>query len=257
MSANLSSIIDTDLKQPRGLYLLFFIELWERFGYFAVQALLILYLTKQFLFTDVHAYALFGAFTSLIYATPIIGGYLADRFLGFRKAIILGGILYLFSYFGLASLNRHIFYLSLAGLICGNGFFKANVSSLLGTLYRIKDSRRDSGFTIFYMGINLGGVLAGISCSWAVAKFGWEYGFGLAGLGMIICLIACLLGFKQLGEHGLPHNPQQLTKKIILGLSIQNLIYLGTVILLGSISVEYINCFWYYIICFITNYGYF
>ncbi len=241
MSADLSSIIETDLKQPRGLYLLFFIELWERFGYFAVQALLILYLTKQFLFTDDHAYALFGAFTSLMYATPTIGGYLADRFLGFRKAIILGGLLYLFSYFGLASLNKHIFYLSLAGLICGNGFFKANVSSLLGTLYSTKDPRRDSGFTIFYMGINLGGVLAGVSCSWAAAKFGWQYGFGLCGIGMIICLLACFLGFKILGEHGLPYNPQQLTKKIIPGFSVQFLIYLAAAILLALISLLIAN----------------
>lgn len=227
----------SQLSQPRGLYLLFFIELWERFGFFAVQALLVLYLSKQFLFTDAHAYELFSAYGSLIYATPIIGGYLADKFLGFRRAIFLGGIIYLISYISLASLNKNIFYLSLAGLICGNGFFKANVSSLLGTLYQNKDPRRDSGFTIFYMGINLGGFVAGISCSVIAAKYGWQYGFAVPGLGMIICLTACIIGFKYLGENGTTPNPQILSKKILPGLSLQNTIYLGTLVAIYLISL--------------------
>lgn len=231
------SITTTDLKQPPGLYLLFFIELWERFGSFATQSLLVLYLTKIFLFTDNRAYELFSAYSSLIYATPIIGGYLADRFLGFRKAIIFGGILYLFGYFALASLNKGMFYLALAALICGNGFFKANVSSLLGSLYKEKDPRRDSGFTIFYMGINLGGFIAGLGCAYVAAKFGWQYGFGLAGVGMIICMSACLSGFKTLGENGLAHDPLLLKKRVLPGLSIQNLIIIATIITLYLISI--------------------
>ncbi len=235
------SLSESELSQPRGLYLLFFIELWERFGFFAVQALLVMYLTKQFSFTDSHAYELFSAYGALIYATPIIGGYLADKILGFRRAIFLGGVIYLISYFSLASLNKHTFYLSLAGLICGNGFFKANVASLLGTLYRLKDPRRDSGFTIFYMGINLGGFVAGISCSMIAAKYGWQYGFAVPGLGMIICLSACILGFKSLGENGAAPNPQLLSKKILPGLSLKYFIYLCTIGVIYLISVLIIH----------------
>lgn len=233
---NTPAIASPEKKQPPGLYILFFVEMWERFGFYCVQSLLVLYLSKVFLFSDTHSYDLFSAFSALIYATPVIGGYLADRYLGFRRAIILGGILYIFGYFGLASLNQHIFYLSLAALICGNGFFKANVSSLLGTLYNERDPRRDSGFTIFYMGINLGSLFSTLACTYVAAMYGWQYGFGMAGVGMVIGVVTCILAFKHLGDHGLAPDPNRLGKRVIAGLTTRSFIYLGTIIALVLIS---------------------
>ncbi len=191
-----------DLKQPPALKVLFFAELWERFGFYCMQALLVLFLTKYYSMGDKDAYNLFSAFSALIYATPILGGYLADRFIGFRRAIIIGAVLYLFGYFALASLDKHIFFFALSALIMGNGFFKANVSSLLGKLYDGDDPRRDSGFTLFYMGINIGSFLAPIICAFVAKHYGWGWGFASAGIGMIICLFTCTVGFKLLGERG-------------------------------------------------------
>lgn len=236
-ATNTSMTNDREKKQPPGLYLLFFVEMWERFGFYCVQSLLVLYLSKVFLFSDTRSYDLFSAFSALIYATPVIGGYLADRFLGFRRAIILGGILYIFGYFGLASLNKEIFYFALAALICGNGFFKANVSSLLGTLYNEHDSRRDSGFTIFYMGINLGSLLSTLTCTYVAAMYGWQYGFGMAGIGMVIGVTTCIFSFKHLGDRGLAPDPQRLQKKVIAGITTRSLIYASTVIAVVLISL--------------------
>src|SRR6185312_11971932 len=188
------------LKQPKGLANLCLVEMWERFGFYTVQALLVLYLTKAQHFSDAHAYDLFTAFSALIYATPVIGGYIADRLLGFRRAILLGGILYVIGYFGLATTHEAFFYPSLALLICGNGFFKSCISSLLGTLYENEaDPRRDSGFTLFYMGINLGGVMAPLISGSLANTYGWGYGFVAAGIGIIIGLITAIHGFKKLG----------------------------------------------------------
>lgn len=195
------------LAHPRGLYLLFFAELWERFGFYSVQALLVLFLVKHYGYHDDEAYAFFGAYSALIYTSPVIGGYLADRILGFRKAIILGAILYIFGYLGLSSLRENLFYWSLGLLIGGNGFFKSSVSTLLGQLYEADDVRRDSGFTIFYMGINTGIFLSPILCTYAAERFGWGYGFGLAAAGMIIGLLTCIAKFNILGKHGLPPRP--------------------------------------------------
>lgn len=192
------------LTQPRGLYLLFFAELWERFGFYSVQALLVLFLVKHYAYTDDQAYAFFGAYSALIYTSPVIGGYLADKILGFRNAILLGAVLYILGYLGLASLREDVFYWSLGLLIGGNGFFKSSVSTLLGKLYEPNDIRRDSGFTIFYMGINTGIFLSPILCTYAAETFGWGYGFGLAAVGMTAGLITCWARFKILGNHGLP-----------------------------------------------------
>jgi len=195
---------DVALKQPAGLKVLFFAELWERFGFYAIQALMVLYLTQKLLWTDKPAYELYSAFSALIYATPIIGGYLADRLLGYRQAIVIGTVLYIIGYFAMGSHNAVIFNLALAALICGNGFFKANVSTLLGKLYEQNDLRRDSGFTWFYMGINIGSFLAPLICTYIAVNYGWHYAFMTAGVGMLICLATCLFGFKSLGNIGLP-----------------------------------------------------
>lgn len=189
---------------PRGLYLLSFAELWERFGFYSVQALLVLFLVKRYGYSDDQAYAFFGAFSALIYTSPVIGGYLADKILGFRNAILLGSVLYILGYIGLASEKQQLFYSSLGLLIAGNGFFKSSVSTLIGELYQPHDDRRDSGFTIFYMGVNAGIFLAPILCTYAAANYGWGYGFGLAAVGLMLGLINCLARFKTLGNHGLP-----------------------------------------------------
>jgi proton-dependent oligopeptide transporter, POT family len=218
------------LKQPSGLYNLSFFELWERFGFYCVQALLVLYLTKSQHFSDTQAYDLYSAFSALIYATPVIGGYIADKLIGYRHAVLTGAVLYIIGYCALATTKVSLFFPGLALLICGNGFFKGCVSSLLGTLYNDPDARRDSGFTIFYMCFNIGSFLAPIICTWAATTFGWGYGFAAAALGMIIGLSSASFGFKKLGTHGLPPAPERLTQRIFLGLSRQHLFYIGIII---------------------------
>lgn len=224
-----TQLTDSKNKQPRGLYTLFFVEIWERFGFYCVQALLVLFLSKAYGLSDTQSYDLFSAYSALIYATPIIGGYIADRLLGFRKAITLGAFLYLIGYFALATSLHSLFYPALAFLICGNGFFKSCVSSLLGSLYENNDHRRDSGFTIFYMGINIGSIMAPIICSWVATKYGWGYGFACAGIGMLLCLAIIYTRFKHLGKHGLPPEPTLLSQKSWFGVSKENLVYLGIV----------------------------
>ncbi|MBP7210979.1 MAG: MFS transporter, partial [Paludibacteraceae bacterium] len=150
------------MKHPKGLYLLFFTEMWERFSYYGMRALLVLYLTKSFIdgglgFSDGSATMLYGIFTGLVYFSPLIGGWIADNYIGQRKSIIIGSIVMMLGQFTLASgQNTGCLYIGLIFLIIGNGFFKPNISVLLGSLYPQGDSRRDSAFTIFYMGINLG-----------------------------------------------------------------------------------------------------
>jgi len=223
-------------KQPRELRTLFSIELWERFGFYAVQSLLVLFLSKVYHYSDAQAYDLFSAYSALIFATPIVGGFLADRYLGFRKAIFFGAILYIIGFAALASSLPALFHFALAFLICGNGFFKSCVSSLLGATYEKDDPRRDSGFTLFYMGINIGAMVAPIVCSWLATTLGWGYAFGAAGVGMLICLTIILTQFKKFGALGLPPNPQKLTKRDFLGFSQQSLIILGTLLVVGFIS---------------------
>lgn len=200
-SATESTLILT--KQPAGLKILFFTELWERYGFYTIQNLLVLYLSKVFLFSDDRAYSLFGAFGAMIYATPVIGGYLADRYIGFRHAVFLGGILFILGYAGLALLDHtRWFYASLALLICGNGFFKSTVSSLLGELYAVNDIRRDSGFTIFYMGINIGSFAAGIVAAIIAVSIGWQAAFGVAAVGMIVGMATFAWGQHLLENKG-------------------------------------------------------
>ncbi|MBB71701.1 MAG: MFS transporter [Legionellales bacterium] len=232
------------IKHPKGLYILFMTEFWERFGFYTVQALLVLFLSKVFLFTDDQSYSLFGAYAGLIYASPVIGGYLADNFLGFRRAIYFGGILFILGYLGLTLFDgQNAFYLSLAFLICGNGFFKSNVSSLLGTLYDHPDIRRDSGFTLFYMGINFGSFVATLFCTYVAAEFGWHYGFGLAAIGMLLGMITFTWGSRYLEGNGSPPHPSQLHEPILFGISREHLIYaltLGCVFLI-SLMIHYPN----------------
>ncbi|WDE03922.1 peptide MFS transporter [Thalassomonas viridans] len=205
----------TFLGHPKGLFLLFGTEMWERFGYYGMRALLVLYLVATvenggFGWTTGEALGLYGTFTMAVYLTPMIGGWLADNFIGQRKAIILGGILFSLGYFTLgipktmiAGMEENVFYLGLILICCGNGLFKANVSSLVGELYDDGDHRRDGAFTIFYMGINLGAFLSPLIVGYLGEQVNWHYGFIAAGCGMLIGLILQLsLANKYLGDIG-------------------------------------------------------
>lgn len=180
----------TFLGHPRGLFVLFFVEMWERFSYYGMRALLIFYMTKGFLgFGDKQAYGVYGAYTALVYATPFIGGMLADKLLGQGRAVILGGLLMAAGHLLMTIENTAAFFTALALLICGNGFFKPNISTMVGSMYPAGNPKRDSGFTIFYMGINLGAAMSPLLCGYVGETFGWHYGFGLATLGMLAGLM--------------------------------------------------------------------
>jgi POT family proton-dependent oligopeptide transporter len=197
-------------RHPKGLYLLFATEMWERFSYYGMRSLLVLYLTKSVLeggmgISQSDASLIYGYFTGFVYFTPMIGGWLADNYLGQRKAIVIGAILMMLGQWSLsyeASLTYLI--LGLCLLIIGNGFFKPNISVIVGDLYEPTDSRRDSAFTIFYMGINVGAFFAPLLTGYVALKYGYSYGFLIAGMGMLMGLIVyLLLGNRYLGEVGL------------------------------------------------------
>jgi POT family proton-dependent oligopeptide transporter len=179
----------TMFGHPTGLFGLFFAEMWERFSYYGMRALLVFYMQKGFLgFGDKEAYRVYGAYTSLVYMTPFLGGLVADRLLGPRKAVILGGLLMAGGHLLMTAEHEVPFFTALALLIVGNGFFKPNISTIVGSLYPPQSTQRDGGFTIFYMGINLGAAMAPLLCGYVGEKLGWHYGFGLATIGMLIGL---------------------------------------------------------------------
>ena len=171
---------------PTGLYTLFFAEMWERFSFYGMRALLIFYMTKDFLqYGDSQAYTVYGAYTALVYMMPFFGGILADRLLGPRRAVVLGGSLMAAGHLLMTVRQGIPFFLALGLLICGNGFFKPNISTIVGSLYPKQSKHRDDGFTIFYMGINLGAAISPLLCGYIGETFGWHYGFGLATIGML------------------------------------------------------------------------
>jgi len=293
---------NTILGHPRGLIILFFTEMWERFSYYGMRGLLILYLTQHFLFSDERSTVLYGAYTALVYVMTIIGGTLADRYLGSRKAVTFGAILLVLGHFGMAfegsgsrqlmtyngsdyqltldgrggdanqiiitdqgtslinfsegatnllvadpglvglpasiptdsyslrvetePLYINILYLSLALIIAGVGFLKANISTIVGSLYGFGDSRRDSGFTIFYMGINMGAFLSSIFCGYLGIAFGWKYGFGLAGIGMLFGLLIFLKYQPWLEGKAEPPNAEKLQEKVLGPINIEQMCYL-------------------------------
>ena len=194
-------------NQPKGLYILFFAEMWERFSYYGMRALLIFYLTKHFLFTKDAAYGIYGAYTTLVYILPVIGGALADRYLGQRRAVTIGAILLVLGH-GLMAVEGepaatpdavnpailNTFYLALALIILGVGFLKANISAIVGELYEKTDTRRDGAFTLFYVGINAGSAFGATWAGYLGETFGWKYGFGLAGIWW------CQLGYRALNS---------------------------------------------------------
>ncbi|MEC9350485.1 MAG: peptide MFS transporter, partial [Planctomycetota bacterium] len=196
---------NTLFGHPTGLYTLFFAEMWERFSYYGMRALLTFYMIKGFLgYGDSEAYTIYGAYTALVYMTPLFGGMIADRLLGQRKAVVLGGALMAAGHLFMGFENETVFFVALALLILGNGFFKPNISTIVGSLYPQGSPKRDGGFTLFYIGINLGAAMAPLLCGFIGETYGWHYGFGLATVGMLIGLAVFIL-------------PRILTQALILG----------------------------------------
>lgn len=212
MASSVASGRGQILGHPVGLFVLFFTEMWERFSYYGMRALLLLYMTNYFLWSPQDAGQIYKWYTSLVYLTPLLGGFLADKYLGNKWAIIIGGTLMAIGHFAMAFEQHTIFYAALVFLIIGNGFFKPNMSTQVGRLYAVGDPRRDAAYTIFYMGINLGAFLAPLVCG-ALREtpgFGFHWGFGAAGVGMCIGLMTYLLGLRwvnELPESAVYHDP--------------------------------------------------
>ena len=262
------------LGHPKGLYVCFSTELWERFSFYGMKYLLLLYLTKYHLFTDEAGLDVLGSYAGLVYALPLIGGMIADRFLGMRKSVLFGGILLSLGHI-LMAVEGHqainyaagsmlssdltlasgeviaagtvlseaimfrdtealkVFYFALALIVMGVGYLKPNISTIVGKLYSIDDPRRDSGFTIFYMGINIGSFAATLLCGWLGETFGWKYGFGAAGIGMIFGLFTFMYGQKYLMGHAEPSEPENLKKPFLGPISLEWSIYLLSLPVLG------------------------
>ncbi|MFC6197197.1 peptide MFS transporter [Ponticaulis profundi] len=307
----------TILGHPRGLVILFLTEMWERFSYYGMRGLLILYLTQHFLFSDERSSLMYGAYTALVYIMTIVGGSLADRYLGQRKAVTFGAILLVLGHFGMAfegsgskeimtyqgveyelaldgrggdanqlvisetgqsfiSFNEgatamivedpaavglpgevprsdyttriereelfvYILYLSLALIIAGVGYLKANISTIVGALYGIEDKRRDSGFTLFYMGINLGSFLSSISCGILGIVYGWAWGFGLAGIGMGLGLVVFLWGQKWLDGKADPPSYEKLKEKVLGPINIELACYLTGILIIAVAMLVVMN----------------
>ena len=225
----------TFLGHPRGLFVLFFAEMWERFSYYGMRALLIFYLIQHWAFSDERGSVIYGAYTALVYITPVLGGYIADRYPGQRKAVMFGAVLltlghFLMAFEGDASLGQDnpmisVFWLALSFIIVGSGYLKANISVIVGQLYPRTDVRRDGAYTIFYMGINVGAFLGSLLCGWIGQEYGWKYGFGLAGFGMLAGLIVFVVFTPWLLGKGEAPDEARLQRRTA-GLSMEWWLYL-------------------------------
>ena len=221
MNATTPTVPSDYMGHPRGLFYLFFAELWERFSFYGMRALLTLYMVNEIFEAlvnrDMAAAAVYASYGSLVYASTVVGGRISDVYLGYRRSIYLGGILMALGHFVLAIENNTAFFLALAFIVVGNGFFKPNISTFVGSLYPDGDRRKDSGFVIFYMGINIGGWIAPLLCGYLGREYGWHYGFGLAGFGMLTGLLFFWRGVKKgvFGDKGLPTNEGLLHETVI------------------------------------------
>src|SRR5690606_1677081 len=193
------------MSHPRGLYTLFFTEMWERFSYYGMRALLVLFMIDQVAnggmgMTDATATAIYGIYTAAVYIVALPGGWIADRLIGMQRSIWYGGIIIMLGHFTLAIPSTWSFYLGLLFVVLGTGLLKPTVSSVVGELYPEGGARRDAGFTIFYMGINLGAFLGPLVCSFLGEQVNWHYGFAAAGVGMFFGLLQFRLTRHHLGD---------------------------------------------------------
>ena len=239
-SAAIDRTEQTFLGHPKGLFLLFGVEMWERFSFYGMRALLIFYLTKHWLFSKSDASVIYGTYLALVYITPVVGGYIADRYLGQRKAVQFGAILLTIGH-GLMAFEGgggqsdpgiNIFWLALAFIIAGVGFLKANISTIVGQLYSRTDPRRDPAYTIFYMGINLGGALGPIIAGYLGETYGWSYGFGAAGIGMFLGWLSFTFGRPLLMGKGEAPDSAKLAAPVA-GVKLEWLIYVFGIGLIG------------------------
>ncbi|MBK8101075.1 MAG: peptide MFS transporter [Planctomycetes bacterium] len=201
---------------PVGLPMLFFSEMWERFCYYGARALLVFALTSQFQFSEQDANKVYGVYTALVYATAILGGWVADRILGFRRSILVGGLIMAAGEFMLFLPSQEMFFYGLALIITGNGLFKPNISTTVGKLYQPGDKTRDRGFVIFYQGINLGAFIAPLLCGWLGEQYGFRFGFLAAGVGMLLGVLTFWRGLDRLGDIGKPPAGKEGTQSILL-----------------------------------------
>lgn len=229
---------------PKGLYLLFFVEMWERFSYYGMRALVVLYMIQTLKYSPQKAGNIYGLYTGLVYLTPLIGGYLADRYFGQRKCITAGAVLMSCGLFLLAFGSESFFVSALFIMVIANGFFKSNISSVLGLLYKNNNDKKDSAYTIFYMGINLGAFFSPLICGTLAVKYGFEYGFAMAGVGMLIGLILFkILGNKLLGDSGLNPVTEQKNNSVEEALTVNQKCRFKSLIILMFFTIPFWICF--------------
>ena len=234
------------LNQPKSLRTLFFTEMWKRFSYYGMRALLVLYLVKSQNYSDLDAIHIYAIYTGLVYLTPIIGGYLSDRYLGQQKAILIGGITMMLGHLFMAIPS--LLHLALGMLIIGNGFFKPNISSLLGKFYGNDDPRRDGGFSFFYIGINIGAFIAPLLIGYVGETISWHYGFSIAALGMFIGLFHFALNQSQIVTDDLTKTSFLLTFKdwrTVIGISILNIPIVLAILEMHHFMGKFQNLIWF------------
>jgi len=229
-------------NHPPALPVLFMSEMWERFCYYGMRTLLTLFLVKSLLKGDADASLMYGAYTGLVYAAPVLGGRMADQFLGYRYAILMGAVLMSIGEFTLLGgtelfgfdmvLRNHFVLIGMGAIIVGNGYFKANISTIVGKLYKENDPRRDSGFTIFYIGINIGAGLATLIVAYVGETFGFEYGFGLAGIGIMLGFLIFWLGRDKYKDAPGVDVPEAGRKKMLGPLNGVQTITIGSLLLI-------------------------
>lgn len=200
---------DKVIGHPAGLFVLFFTEMWERFSFYGMRILLVLFLTAPILSDNPgwewpreHALALIGTYASLLYLTPIIGGWIADKITGYRMAVVIGCVIMTLGHAAMALETTMSFYLGLALLVIGTGFFKPNITSIISTMYKGKESKKDGAYTIFYMGVNAGAFFGMMLCGYLAENFGWSWGFGLAGIFMLLGMLQFWLAGSLFGSIG-------------------------------------------------------